>query len=392
VPVAVRAWDGSGAGRADGPTVVVRSPDALRRLLWHPGELGLSQAYVTGEIDVDGDLGDLLRTVWAARSTGGSAHRLSPARLARVAPRALAAMARVGALGRPPAAPATQAKVGGRLHTPGRDRAVIHHHYDLSNEFYGLILDPHMAYSCGYWSGAAGETLEQAQVNKFDLVGRKLGLRPGDRLLDIGCGWGSLSIHAALRFGAVVTGVTISEQQAIFARKRAAELGVGDRVEIRLQDYRDLSGPPFDAVVSLEMGEHVGDVNYPTYGATLRRMVSPGGRVLIQQMSRRHGHPGGGPFIESFIAPDMSMRGVGATCELIEDAGLEVRGVEAMREHYTRTIAAWADTLEKRWDQVVALVGEETARVWRLYLVGSALAFEQGRMGVDQILAVRPQG
>jgi cyclopropane-fatty-acyl-phospholipid synthase len=391
VPVRIRAWDGSVAGPVDGPTLVVASPAALRRLLWHPNELGISQAYVTGELDVDGDVGDLLRAVWAAHATKGAVARPSMATVARVAPRALAAMARAGALRLPPAPPASQARLRGRLHTPRRDRAVIAHHYDLSNAFYQLMLDPQLAYSCAYWSGGPEQTLEQAQTAKLELVCHKLGLQAGDRLLDIGCGWGALSIHAARHHGAIVTGVTISIEQAVFARKRADDLGVGDRVEIRLQDYRELAGEPYDAVSSLEMGEHVGDANYPTYGATLARMVKRGGPVLVQQMSRRVGPPGGGPFIEAFIAPDMSMRGVGATVELLEDAGLEVRGVEAMREHYTRTIEAWHDTLESHWDEAVALVGVEVARVWRLYLVGSALAFEQGRMGVDQILAMRPE-
>jgi len=392
-PVRIRAWDGSEAGPGDGPTVVLTSPAALRRLMWHPSELGVSQAYVTGELDIEGDVGDLLRQIWAARTTDGP---MAPPTaqtaqaVARVAPRAAVTLARTGAIGRPPRPPAGQARLRGRLHSRQRDRAVISHHYDLSNDFYQLILDPQMAYSCAYWSDATDQTLEQAQAAKLDLVCRKLGLQHNDRLLDIGCGWGSLSIHAALHYGAVVTGVTISSEQAAFARQRADSLGLGDRVDIQLRDYRELAGEPFDAVGSLEMGEHVGDDNYPTYAATLRRMVRPGGRIVVQQMSRRHRHPGGGPFIEAFIAADMSMRPVGATVELIEDAGLEVRGVQAMREHYVRTIEAWHCTLEERWDDAVALVGVETARVWRLYLAGSALAFEQGRMGVDQILARRP--
>ncbi|WP_313410419.1 cyclopropane-fatty-acyl-phospholipid synthase family protein, partial [Aeromicrobium sp.] len=300
---------------------------------------------------------------------------------------------RVGALGAPPAPPASQARVHGRLHSKVRDRAAIRHHYDLSNEFYALILDPHMAYSCAYWtSDDADYTLADAQRDKLDLVCRKLGLdrRPGQRLLDVGCGWGSLSLYAAAEYGARVVGVTLSREQKRFVDGRIAELGLGDRVEIRVQDYRDVPDRAFDAVASLEMGEHVGRRNYPVYARALRDNVVPGGRILVQQMSRTGRHPGGGPFIESFIAPDMFMRPVGETVALLEEAGLEVRDVHALREHYVRTVDAWYRTFESRWDDAVAMVGDEVARVWRLYLVGGGMAFRDGRMGVDQIVAVRP--
>ena len=387
LPVRLRAWDGSEAGPADAPVVVLRSPDALRRLLFHPGELGLAQAYVTGELDVEGDLRDGLRSVWAtARERDLGAVRPSP----RQALRAAVTAVRLGVVGRPLPAPRTQAVLAGRLHTLGRDRAAISHHYDLSNDFYALVLDPAMAYSCAYWrSDAPDYTLADAQRDKLDLVCRKLGLERGMRLLDVGCGWGSLSLHAAEHFGARVVGVTISKEQRAFIQQRIDERGLGDRVEVRLQDYREVADEPFDAVSSLEMGEHVGAENYPVYAAQLARTVRPQGRVLVQQMSRRD-RPGGGPFIESYIAPDMHMRPVGETVAMIEDAGLEVRDVHALREHYVRTVDAWYDTFQSRWDEVVAMVGEEVARVWRLYLVGGALVFEEGRMGVDQILSVKP--
>jgi cyclopropane-fatty-acyl-phospholipid synthase len=210
------------------------------------------------------------------------------------------------------------------------------------------------------------------------------------RLLDVGCGWGSLSLHAAEHFGAQVTGVTISKEQKAFIDDRIAARGLADRVEIRLADYREVTGVDFDAVASIEMGEHVGQGNYPTYVEVLRRSVKPGGRVLVQQMSRRGKHPGGGPFIEAFIAPDMHMRPVGETVALIEAGGLEVRDVHALREHYVRTVEAWIDRFEARQDDLRTLVPDEVLRVWRLYLVGGAMAFRDGRMGVDQILAVRP--
>lgn len=385
LPVRLRAWDGSVAGPLAAPTVVLNSPDALRRLLARPGELGLAQAYVTGELEVDGDLLDGLRRVWKA-TRAGDTRRPGPRELLG----ALRLAADLGALGLPPAPPASQARLRGRLHSPSRDRDAIAHHYDLSNDFYALILDPHMAYSCGYWTSEAPDYgVEQAQRDKLDLVCRKLGLGSGSRLLDIGCGWGSLSLYAAEHFGAQVVGVTISAQQKAFIDARLAERGVADLVEIRLQDYREVPECGFDAVSSIEMGEHVGDRHYPVYTRVIRDRLRPGGRALIQQMSRRT-RPGGGPFIEAFIAPDMSMRPVGQTVALIEDAGLEVRDVHALREHYVRTVQAWYDTFEANWDRAVAMVGEEVARVWRLYLVGGALAFEEGRMGVDQILAVRP--
>ena len=388
LPVRLTAWDGSSAGPPDAPHVLLRSPRALRRLLRHPGELGAAQAYVTGELDVEGDLDAALAHVWrVARERGLPGTRPRPAALA-----ALLRVARAtGAIGRPLPPPPTQAVLRGRRHSPGRDRAAVHHHYDLSNDFYELVLDPHLAYSCGYWtSDEPGYTLEHAQRDKLDLACRKLGLEPGMRLLDVGCGWGSMSLYAAEHFGVHVTAVTIAAEQKAFVDNRIRERGLGERVQVRLQDYRDVPDRGFDAVVSLEMGEHVGQRNYPAYARVLHDAVRPGGRVLVQQMSRRGRHPGGGPFIESFIAPDMHMRPVGETVALIEDSGLEVRDVHALREHYVRTVHAWLETFEGNHDRVVALVGEEVARVWRLYLVGGAMAFRDGRMGVDQVLAVRP--
>ena len=391
LPVRLRAWDGSEAGPADAPVVVLRSPDALRRLLWSPGELGAAQAYVTNELDVEGDLNAALTHVWSVIAERDlSRISITPSRVARL----VRSASRLGALGRPLPAPASQAVVKGKLHTLARDRAAISHHYDLSNDFYALVLDPHMAYSSGYWtSDSADYTLADAQRDKLDMVCRKIGLdaRPGMRFLDVGCGWGSLSLYAAQTYGAQVVGVTISKEQKAFIDARIAERGLGDRVEIRIQDYRQIPDGPFDAVASIEMGEHVGQENYPTYTKALHDNVVEGGRVLVQQMSRKHGdNPGGGPFIESYIAPDMFMRPVGETVAIIEESGLEVRDVHAMREHYVRTVDVWYETFESRWDDVVAMVGEEVARVWRLYLVGGGMAFRDGRMGVDQILSVRP--
>jgi cyclopropane-fatty-acyl-phospholipid synthase len=387
LPVRLKAWDGSVAGPVDAPLVVLNSVDAVRRLLWHPGELGAAQAYVAGELDVPGDLDVALTHAFAvARERGLSGRRPTVSALLGAA----RVLAGTGALGRPPAAPASQAKLRGRLHSRSRDRSAISFHYDLSNEFYELILEPQLAYSCGYHSSPE-QPLEQAQLDKLSLVCRKLGLGPGTTLLDVGCGWGSLSLHAAEHFGARVTGITIAAEQKLLVDQRIKERGLEDRVTIELCDYRDATGQ-FDAVASIEMGEHVGQDNYSTYAETLRRSVKPGGRVLVQQMSRSGKWPGGGPFIQSFIAPDMYMRPVGETVAFFERAGLEVRDVHALREHYVLTVAGWLENLRRNRDRLVELMGEEVVRVWELYLVGGSMAFRDGRMGVDQILMMRPGG
>ena len=392
LPVRLTAWDGSTAGPEDAPKVTLYSPNVLRRLLWNPGELGAAQAYVLGELDVEGDLGDALTHVWKVSAERGLGS-ITPTPSLVLA--AVTAARSFGAFGRPLAPPASQAQVKGRLHSLARDREAIGHHYDLSNDFYQLILDENMAYSSGYWTSDAPDyTLEDSQTDKLDLVCRKVGLdrARGLRFLDVGCGWGSLSLHAAREYGARVVGITISAEQKAFVDAKVRALGLEDWVEIRLQDYREIPDGPFDAVASIEMGEHVGEDNYPTYVKALHDNVIAGGRVLIQQMSRTGPHPGGGPFIESFIAPDMYMRPVGRTVAMIEEGGLEVRDVHALREHYVRTVDAWIETFESNWDRVVELVGVEVARVWRLYLVGGGMAFRDGRMGVDQILSVRPHG
>ncbi len=388
LPVRLRAWDGTEAGPVGAPLVEVRSPDALRRLLWHPGELGAAQAYVTGELDVPGDLEQALTHAFTVgRARGLAGRRPSTAALAH----GVRLLRQLGVVGRPPRPPASQARTRGRLHSPRRDRQAISHHYDLSNEFYALILDPSMAYSCAYYGDDPTRSVESAQRAKLDLVCAKLGLESGSTLLDVGCGWGALSLHAAEHVGARVVGVTISAEQKRFVDQRIRARGLEGRVEIRLQDYREIpERDHFDAVGSLEMGEHVGERHYPTYVEVLRRAVRPGGRVLVQQMSRNGTHPGGGPFIESFIAPDMHMRPVGETVAHLEGGGLEVRDVHALREHYVHTVAGWRESFEAHLPELTALVGEEVVRVWRLYLVGGALAFRDGRMGVDQILCVRP--
>ncbi|NYF96944.1 SAM-dependent methyltransferase [Janibacter cremeus] len=393
LPVAVTAWDGSRAGPSDGPAVHLRSPDALRRLLWSPGELGAAQAYVTGELEIEGDVGALLDRVredFAGRGLTGF-----PTREAIRSLPALVSQAKdLGLLSAPPQPPASQARLRGRVHTLRRDRSAISHHYDLSNDFYALLLEETMAYSCA-WFGEGddldpGRPLVDAQRAKLDLICRALQLQEGDTLLDVGCGWGSLSLHAAEHYGARVTGVTIAAEQKAYIDEQIAQRGLTDRVSIELRDYREVTGE-FDAVGSIEMGEHVGQANYPTYVEALRSRVRPGGHVLIQQMSRRGKAPGGGPFIEAFIAPDMHMRPLGETVEFFESGGLEVRHVRTMREHYVWTVDAWLATFEEHLDELTELVGEEVVRVWRLYLVGGRQAFRDARMGVHQILSRRPE-
>ncbi|MFC5288812.1 class I SAM-dependent methyltransferase [Actinokineospora guangxiensis] len=395
LPVRLRAWDGSEAGPADAPVGVLRNRRALRHLLWSPNELGLARAYVSGDLDVQGDglgggVDKALSLFWSMNRDGAK-----PTLSVRDKLGLVRSAARLGVLGTRPPIPEAEARLRGEEHSKARDEAAISHHYDFSNAFYRMVLDPQMAYSCGYWTSDAPDyTVEDAQRDKLDLVCTKLGLEPGMRMLDVGCGWGSLAIHAARHYGVHVTGITLAREQREFILGRLAELGIADRVDIRLQDYRDLGSDPadepFDAIGTLEMGEHVGRANYPVYAATLFRMLKPGGRLLLQQMSRGATAQGGGAFIETYIAPDMNMRPVGQTVDLLERAGLEVRDVQALREHYVWTVRAWWETLEARWDDVVALVGVEQARVWRLYFAGGALAFEEGRMGVDQVLAVRP--
>ncbi|GAA2084302.1 cyclopropane-fatty-acyl-phospholipid synthase family protein [Kitasatospora saccharophila] len=398
IPLRVRAWDGSQAGPPGAPTVVLRNRRALRRLLWAPGELGLARAYVAGDLEVgpDSDLYEVLAAVAAfAEDPGAPRPRIGPREyLGAPGRRLLAAGLRLGAVGPNPAPPAEEVRHRrGRAHSRRRDRAAISHHYDVGNDFYRLVLGSTMVYSCAYWEPAA-KSLEDAQAAKLDLICRKLGLRPGMRLLDVGCGWGSLVLHAARHYGVTAVGVSISTEQVELARRRVAEAGLADRIDIRLQDYREVPDGPFDAVSSVGMAEHVGSAQYLVYARRLYELLAPGGRLLNHQIARRPLPPGEeyrlSPFIDRYVFPDGELSPVGTTVSRLEEAGFEVRDVEALREHYGRTLREWVANLEAHWPEAVALVGRGRARVWRLYMAASAVSFEQNHIGVNQVLAVRP--
>jgi cyclopropane-fatty-acyl-phospholipid synthase len=381
--IRVRAWDGSEAGPAGAPVVVVRDRRALTRLLAAPGELGFGRAFVAGEIDVEGDLYEALRQTPLASDRVVERSRLDQARAAASALRTAAAL---GALRRPPPPPPEEARVAGRLHSRTRDADAIAHHYDVGNDFYRLVLGPSFVYSCAYF--ATPETsLEDAQAAKLDLVCRKLGLRPGMRLLDVGCGWGSLVLHAAEHYGVSAVGIPLSREQAALARERTP----GRDVEIRVQDYRDVADGPYHAVASVGMAEHVGRANLTAYARTLHALLAPGGRFLNHAISRRPGPVPSrrGSFLWRYVFPDGELQPVSTHATAIEDAGFEVRDVEALREHYALTLRHWVRNLETHWDGAVALAGAGRARVWRLYMAGSAVSFEAGRIGVNQTLAVR---
>jgi cyclopropane-fatty-acyl-phospholipid synthase len=389
VGLRVRAWDGSEAGPGDAPaTVVLRNRRALRRLAWDPNELGLGRAYVSGDLDVDGDLYAALKLagVGAVRTHAPSLGWSERARAGRIA-------ARLGAVGRRPSPPPEEARLSGQLHTRGRDRAAVSHHYDVGNDFYRHVLGESMVYSCAVWREppSPSYSLEDAQRDKLDLVCRKLALAPGMRVLDVGCGWGSFLLHAARGYGVSGVGITLSTEQAELARKRVADAGLADRVEIRLQDYREVVDGPFDAISSIGMAEHVGEVMVREYAGILARLVRPGGRVLNHAIARRAGSkPSKSSFIWRYVFPDGELLPLQTTVAALESAGLEVRDVEALREHYALTLRQWVTNLETHWADCVRLVGEGRARVWRVYMAGSALAFEAGGIGINQVLAVRP--
>jgi len=310
----------------------------------------------------------------------------------RLMPPALRAARRLGVLGRPLPPPPEEARLRGGRHSLRRDAAAIGHHYDVGNDFYRLVLGPSMTYSCARFVDD-GTELTAAQGAKHDLICRKLGLdsMAGGRLLDVGCGWGSMAIHAATNYDVSVVGITISEQQAAAARARVEAAGLADRVDIRLQDYRDLGGEQFDAVSSIGMSEHVGHQNLDRYYELLRASLRPMGRLLNHAISHVGGSTmGRSSFIGRYVFPDGELVDVGESVLSMERAGFEVRDVESLREHYVRTLRAWVANIEASWDEAVRLVGEPRARIWRLYMAGSALGFANNDIAIHQVLGVVP--
>jgi cyclopropane-fatty-acyl-phospholipid synthase len=385
VPVGFRAYDGSEAGPADAETVVeVRSPQALRYIATAPGELGLARAYVTGAADVHGDLYTAI--------TGLLAHRKDIPRPAEWLPwlRALGP----STLRRPPVPaeelpPAWRRRL--RRHSRARDAASIAHHYDISNEFYELVLGPSMTYSCAVFP-TEDSSLETAQVEKIDLICRKLDLRPGQRLLDVGAGWGALVRHAAEHYGVHALGVTLAERQVAWAERAIGEAGLGDRAEVRHLDYRDVEETGFDAISSVGTMEHIGSAELGGHFSALAGKLRPKGRMLnhtiTRPSNRERNRPG--PFIDRYIFPDGELQGPGTVVGAMHDNGFEVRHSENLREHYAMTLREWGRNLDRNWDRAVAEVGERRARAWRLYMTLSRVAFETNRVQIHQFLGVRP--
>ena len=380
-PFRIVLWDGTEVPSTtpDGPTFTVRSPVALSHMLRAPGQLGLGRAYVTGALEVD----DIDKTL--ALLDGFSAPPIDAKAKLRLARAAVQA----GALKQVPRTPAVELRPEGRRHSIARDKRAVTYHYDVSNDFFALFLDESMTYSCAIWSRGA-KTLEEAQYTKRDLVCTKLALKEGERVLDVGCGWGSFAVHAAEHYGVHVTGITLSGPQAEGARKRAEAAGVADRCEFRVMDYRELPGEQFDAIASIGMVEHVGAVNIDAYSATLARLLKPGGRLLNHGIARlRYGEAEAGPFSERYVFPDAAPLHLSRVQSSLEKCGFETRHVEGFRMDYAQTLREWLRRLEEHHDEAVRIAGPERMRVWEVYLRGARRGFETGFTSVYQVLADR---
>jgi cyclopropane-fatty-acyl-phospholipid synthase len=394
--IRITAYDGSTSGSASAPySMHLANERGLSYLLTAPGELGLARAYVAGDLTVGGthpgDPYDFLR------------HLEEYVELQRPSPRTAVDLIRgVGLRAlRPPAPPPQEwtpqwrRAVHGLRHSKTRDAEAIHHHYDVSNRFYEWVLGPSMTYTCACFPHLEA-TLEEAQANKYDLVARKLGLEPGMRLLDVGCGWGGMVRHAAKNYGVQVLGVTLSREQASWAQAAIEREGLADLAEVRFLDYREVRESGFDAVSSIGLTEHIGVRNYPAYFSFMKSKLRPGGRILNHCITRPDNLHDGitrGGFIDRYVFPDGELAGSGHIISVMQDAGLEVRHEESLREHYAMTLRDWCRNLRDNWDDAVAEVGEGTARVWGLYMAGSRLSFERNRIQLHQVLAVNtPEG
>jgi cyclopropane-fatty-acyl-phospholipid synthase len=377
-PFSVEFWDGTQLPSTDGPgpTFRVRSSRAAAHVLRAPGQLGLGRAYVSGEIEVD-DMDAVIELLdsWQPPALDGAAKR-----------HLLLGAVRAAGIQRPPKRPAAELVLSGRRHSKERDARAVRHHYDVSNEFFALFLDASMTYSCAFWSEGA-ETLERAQEEKLDTVARKLALREGDRVLDVGCGWGAFPLRVATEHGASVIGITLSPPQAELARRRAEEAGVADRVEVRVMDYRDLaaSGERFDAIASIGMVEHVGEVQIDEYARTLAGLLEPGGRLLNHGIARlRHTDPEAGAFSERYVFPDGEPLHLSRVLLALERAGFIARHVSEHGADYAETLRHWARQLDDNLDEALRLAGPERVRVWRLYLRAARNGFENGFLSIYQ--------
>jgi cyclopropane-fatty-acyl-phospholipid synthase len=380
-PFTVAFWDGTRveATVPGGPTFTVRSPQALLHALRAPGQLGLGRAYVGGALAID-DLDAVIALLDGWKP---------PALDARTRARLALGAARAAGPRRPEPRPAAELVPRGRRHSRERDARSVRHHYEVSNDYFRLFLGPSMTYSCAIFSRGAS-TLEEAQDTKNELVCSKLGLREGQRLLDVGCGWGSLALHAAGRHGAHVTGITLSPRQAELARQRAQEAGLADRIAIRVADYRDLGGERFDAIASVGMVEHVGSANIDAYAGHLARALEPGGRLLNHGIARlRHTDPEAGAFSERFVFPDAAPLHVSRVIAALERNDFEPDTVEGFRSDYAETLRHWARNFDANLEEAERLGGAERVRVWRLYLRASRRGFESGFMSIFQVLATR---
>jgi cyclopropane-fatty-acyl-phospholipid synthase len=387
-PVQFRVYDGSRAGADDADVAIeVRSPRALSYLAWAPGAVGVARGYVAGDIDVDGDMYTLMNRL---TSLPKPAHlswreRLSIART--IAPH----------LRHRPEPPPEEIRINrlllhGRRHSRARDRRAISHHYDVPNGFYALVLGPSMSYTCACYP-RADATLEEAQFAKNDLVARKLGLEPGMRLLDVGCGWGGMVMHAAQHYGVKALGVTLTPQHVEWAQAAIRDAGLDDLAEVRHLDYRDLEDGGFDAISSMGLTEHIGKAQVPSYVSTLFSKLRPGGRLLNQSITRpNNDHPSmrRRGLVNRYVFPDGELESPGYLISLMHDTGFEVRHEENLREHYPRTLAAWSRNLDEHWDEAVAEAGEGRARVWRMYMAFARIGFERNRLQLHQVLAVQP--
>ena len=381
-PFALRFWDGSelASTTSGGPIFTMRSPAAVAHLLRAPGQLGLGRAYAAGELEAD----DLDRVIGLLDSFQ------APAIDAKTRLRLTLAAVRACGLTAPPRVPASELRPRGRRHSRERDARAVRHHYDVSNDFFALFLDESMTYSCALFSRGA-QTLEEAQAAKRELVCTKLKLKEGERVLDVGCGWGSFVIHAAANYGVQAVGITLSPAQAELASKRVTEAGLEDRVEIRIADYRELGGEHYDAIASIGMVEHVGANQIDVYAAQLAALLEPGGRLLNHGIARlRHGEAEAGPFSERYVFPDAAPLHVSRLILALERAGIVPEHVEGLAADYAETLSHWIERLDANRAQAELLAGPERVRVWRLYLRAARNGFRTGFTSIFQVLGTRP--